>query len=219
MIENEKHLRDILSVLQEEDVLNNVILIGSWCLLFFKYLFNDYNPTVRTTDIDFYVPDVKSFKTKYGLVDSLKEINYDIIQDALTHKSSFISPDGFELEFLTKLNRYQLACVKLGNTGIYAESLSFVDIFSWNYIEFDYQGLKVKTASPATYILQKLLVNKFRKQGKAEKDVESIKNLLNYVKVNKQFNNELINLFNTLPKKWKKTILETASKNNIVLFD
>ena len=120
MIENEKHLRDILSVLHEEGVLNNVILIGSWCLLFFKYLFNDYNPTVRTTDIDFYVPDVKSFKTKYGLVDSLKEINYDIIQDALTHKSSFISPDGFELEFLTKLNRYQLACVKLGNTGIYA---------------------------------------------------------------------------------------------------
>ena len=94
-----------------------------------------------------------------------------------------------------------------------------MDIFSWNYIEFDYQGLKVKTASPATYILLKLLVNKFRKQGKAEKDVESIKNLLNYVKVNKQFNNELINLFDTLPKKWKKTILETASKNNIVLFD
>lgn len=216
MVNNEKELKEVLTVLDNEGILSNAILIGSWCLFFYKYVFEHFEATVRTTDIDFFVPKPKSIKEKNGLVNSLKEINYDLIHDTLTHKSSFISPDGFELEFLTKLNRENLACVKLGNTDVYAESISYVDIFVGNYIEVNYDGLSLKVASPSSYILQKLLINRKRK-GKGEKDIESIKNVLLYIGASRNFKEELKNLFNSLPRKWKKEILRTAKLNDVDL--
>lgn len=217
MIENEKQLKEILVILEKEGILGNIVLIGSWCLLFYKSIFINFEPTVRTTDIDFFVPNPRAIKEKNNIIASLKEINYDIVRDTLTSKSTFISPDGFELEFLTKINREQLACLKLGNTNIYAESLPYLTIFSGNYIEIDYDGIKVKVASPASYILQKLLINSSRKDKK-EKDIESIKNVLSFVKESRKYNDELNSLYNSLPKNWQKKINQTTSQNNIQLF-
>ncbi len=36
----------------------------------------------------------------------------------MTNKSRFVSPDGFEVEFLAKLNRDGFSCVRLGSSGI-----------------------------------------------------------------------------------------------------
>ena len=216
MLNNEKELKEILSVLNKEGILTNTILIGSWCLLFYKYVFEHFEPTVRTTDIDFFVPNPKAIKEKNGLINSLKEINYDLVRDTLTNKSTFISPDGFELEFLTKLNRSNLVCVKLGNTNVYAESISYLDIFVGNYIEVNFESINLKVASPSSYVLQKLLINEQRK-AKSEKDMESIKNVLLYIGASRKFKNELKNLFDSLPRKWQKEILKTAKRNNIDL--
>ena len=214
MIENEKHLKEVLSVLQKEGILDNVILIGSWCLLFYKYVFDNFEPTIRTTDIDFYVPDSKKIKARNGVIKSFKDINYDIIYDSITHKSMFISPDGFELEFLTKLNRENLACIRLGNTGIFAESLPYVDIFTGNYIEINYEGIKLKVASPASYVIQKLLINNAR-GDKKQKDIESIKHVVFYIGASIKYCDELSTLFKSLPKKWKQKVKLTVLENNI----
>ena len=163
------------------------------------------------------MPNPKAIKDKGGLMNSLKSLNFDMIHDTLTLKSSFISPDGFELEFLTKLNRDNLSAVKLGNTGIYAESLSYLEIFSGNYISVNYDGIKVNVASPASYILQKLLVHENRKDKK-EKDIQSINHVLSYVNSSKIYLNELRTLFDSLPKKWQRKILGISFDNNIVLF-
>lgn len=217
MKENEQHLKQTLRVLAEENVLQNVVIIGSWCLLFYKHVFDDFSPLIMTFDIDFFVPNPKSIKEKTGLIKSLKEINFDVIRDTLTNKSIFISPEGFELEFLTKVNRDQLTCVKLGNTGIYAETLSYVDYFYSDYIVVEYDDLKVNVASPASYVLQKLLINKDRKD-KREKDIESIRHVLEYIKASKKYYTEMRNLYNSLPRKWKNTIDKTALENKIELF-
>ena len=129
MTENENKIKQILEVLMDEGILDNVVLIGSWCLSFYKYIFDNFKSTIRTTDIDFYVPNSKSIKEKNNTIVSLRNINYDLVLDTITNKTTFISPDGFEIEFLTKLNRNRYACIKLGNTSIYAESLSYIEIF------------------------------------------------------------------------------------------
>lgn len=215
MIKNEQQLKNILLVLQKENILENTILIGSWCLLFYKYIFENFSPTVRTSDIDFYVPNAKSINEKDNLVRSLKMINFDPTYDILTNKTKFISPDGFELEFLTKLNRNNSPCVQLGNTKIYAESISYLEIYSANYIEVNYDGILVKVASPASYILQKLLINQRRTPEKQEKDIESIKNVLPYILISKKYSAELKGLFESLPKKWKKKIVDIINQNDI----
>jgi predicted nucleotidyltransferase len=50
---------EILKVFSEVGLLNHIILIGSWCLFFYQYLFLNFVPRLRTTDIDFYLPDAK----------------------------------------------------------------------------------------------------------------------------------------------------------------
>lgn len=214
MIENENKLKELLEVLEKEGILYDIVLIGSWALLFYKQIFDDFEPLIRTTDIDFYVPNTKAIKETNNTIETLKEINYDIIVDLLTKKSTFISPDGFEIEFLTKLNRGSLTCVKLGNTGIYAESLPYVDIFSNNYIDVTFGGLILKVASPSSYVLQKLLISKARKNKQA-KDIESVKHVLKYIKTSKKSVNELASLFSSLPLKWQKRILSVAKENGI----
>ena len=62
MESNEQHLIEILKVLESEGTLQNSILIGSWCLLFYKYVFENFEPTIRTTDIDFLIPNPKAIK-------------------------------------------------------------------------------------------------------------------------------------------------------------
>ena len=217
MIENERQLKEVLNVLNEEGILNKAIIIGSWCLLFYKYIFDNFEPTVRTTDIDLYVPNPKSVKENGSVVDSLKDINYDLVHDSCTSRTFFVSPDGFEIEFLTKLNRNQLPTIQLGNTGIHAESISYVEIFSGSYIEVNYVDILVKVASPASYVIQKLLINEDRKDKK-EKDIESIKHVLFYVNVSQKYLDELVDLYNSLPAKWKKKINRVAKNNDIDLF-
>lgn len=217
MIYNEKHLKEILLVLNEDNILKDTILIGSWSLLFYDKVFLDFEPEVRTTDLDFYVPNAKAIVSNGGLTDSLKELNYEMVMDTLTSKTTFASVDGFELEFLTKLNRSGLSCVKLGNTGIYAESLSYIEIFTGNYIEVDYEGMKVKVASPASYILQKLLINDKRPDVKKEKDIQSIKKVLFYVKASSKSFEELTTLYDSLPKTWKKKINKITKESEIDL--
>lgn len=218
MTENEQHLNQILKALNDTNILDNLILIGSWSLLFYRKTFLNFIPSIRTTDLDFYVPDVKKVKETNKVINSLKELNYDVVYDVLSSKTRFISPDGFELEFLTKQSRNNLHCIKVGNTGIFAEALPYVDIFTGNFIEVDFDGLMVKVASPTSFILQKLLINSERKE-KAEKDMRSIKEVLTFVKASRKMTGELKELYDSLPKSWKKKINKALLDNEIVLFE
>ena len=219
MHENETKLKEIFEVLNKEGFLSNLIIIGSWCLLFYKNIFDNFNPTIRTTDIDFYVPNTKTIKERYNIIRSLKNINYDHINDILTNKTIFISPDGFELEFLTKLNRSGLSCVRIGKTSIYAESMPYLDLFNFHYMEIDFFGMNIKVASPTSYVLQKLLVNKSRKGDKQEKDIESVKWVLVFIKASKKYYEELNTLFKGFPLKWQKQIIKTCNIYQIKLFE
>ncbi len=201
----------ILSVFDQAGFLNDVILIGSWCLVFYQQIFEGFSPLVRTTDIDFYVPDVKKPSSDCNLISALREINYDHISDTLTNKSKFISPDGFEIEFLTKLYRQGESTITIGKTGINAESLSYVELFSQHYMEVKRNGLSLKIASPSAFVLQKLLIND-RRGLKAEKDLQAIQYVLGFLVLSKKQTADFLSIWNNLPKKWKAKILK-VSKN------
>lgn len=214
-IENEEKLDQIIQAFSEAGFLDDVILIGSWCLPFYAEILEGFTPTVRTTDIDFYVPDSKRANAE-NLSSRLKEINYDHFQDTMTSKSRFVSPEGFEIEFLAKLNREGLSCVRLGASGIYAESLSYVDIYGANYIEAKRGGLSFKVASPSAFAIQKILIND-KRGAKAEKDAEAIDYVLLFIKASKKSGIEFYSLFDSLPKKWQKKILDYVKRRNVTL--
>lgn len=213
-IENENKLNEIIQAFSDAGFIDDVILIGSWCLSFYVEIFEGFEPTVRTTDIDFYVPDSKRANAT-DLSERLRSINYDHFQDSMTSKSRFVSPEGFEIEFLAKLNRKGLSCVRLGTSGIFAESLSYVELFG-NYIEIKRNGIMVKVASPSAFVIQKILIND-RRGNKAEKDSQAIDYVLPFINASHKSRLEFYELFDKLPRKWKKTIEDYCNRRDVAL--
>lgn len=208
---------DIIKTLNQTGLLDHLILIGSWAMFFYKEIFPNFTPTIRTTDLDFFVPYIKTSIENKSTIKALKEIRYEVVSDTLTNRTTFISPDGFELEFLTHLNRKRLDSIKIGNTDIYAESLSHLDIFATSYIEVKYKGIKIKIASPASFVLQKLLINDRRDDNKKQKDLDSVRLVLSYIRTSPSHERELYKVLSELGKKQRNRILKVASDNSIVL--
>lgn len=217
MKKNQDKMLDIIKALNQTGLLNHLILIGSWTMFFYKEIFPNFTPTIRTTDLDFYVPHAKTSIENGSTIKALKEIRYEMRNDILTNRTTFISADGFELEFLTNLNRKQLDCVKIGNTDIYAESLPYLDIFIPNYVEVAYQGIKIKIASPASFVLQKFLINSERDKSKKQKDLEAALLVFSYIKDDPKYLKELKDVFLKLSKKQRNRVLKVASANSIDL--
>jgi hypothetical protein len=59
MEENYKLLSAVLQRLQDSGALEKLILTGSWCQYYYRIMFNASLeiPLIRTTDIDFLVPN------------------------------------------------------------------------------------------------------------------------------------------------------------------
>ncbi len=66
MIKNYALCNEVLKRFRDSGILENIIVIGSWCIYFYKDYFReiDYNSLIRTRDIDFLVPIPKRWKTK-----------------------------------------------------------------------------------------------------------------------------------------------------------
>ena len=56
MEENYELLAKVLNELQRQEVLSELVLVGSWCQYYYRILFNDAPevPLVRTVGVDFF---------------------------------------------------------------------------------------------------------------------------------------------------------------------
>lgn len=65
----------VLKRFYDTGILNEVILVGSWCMYFYKEYFSPekYNPSIRTKDIDFLIPLPLRSKKKIDIVELLRK--------------------------------------------------------------------------------------------------------------------------------------------------
>ncbi|AIO19242.1 hypothetical protein KQ51_01365 [Candidatus Izimaplasma bacterium HR1] len=173
-ISYEDKLLEIIKAFGESGILENVIVIGSWATYFYVKIFVGFIPSIRTLDFDCYIPKTKNIKVLKSVSETLKPINFDQVFDSGTEKSKFISPDGFEIEFLAKLKRNQNNIVKVDSLGVNAEQLGNLELFDKGFITVNFEGCNVKVASPSAYVLQKVLISGKRSEEKKLKDLESI---------------------------------------------
>lgn len=217
MIEYENEMIKIISALKEGNFLSHCVISGSWCMYFYTYIFEEFIPPIATTDLDLFLPSVSKIKDS-NLTKILADLDYLREDDCLSGKTKFYSKDGFEIEFLTLPNRTMSNVVKIKANNIGAEALPKMAPAGWNYIQVDFNGLTINVASPVSFVLQKLLINNERKdEYKKQKDLDAIKYVLRFIKASNKYSKELKDSLDTYPKKWKKTILETASNNGIDL--
>ena len=71
---------EILRRLDKTGVLKNIVLIGSWCMLFYKEYFKKqkYIPSIKTRDIDFLIPMPSKLKTKVDIPELLRDLGFII---------------------------------------------------------------------------------------------------------------------------------------------
>ncbi len=65
----------VLMHFHDAGILEEIILVGSWSMYFYKEYFSPekYNPSIRTKDIDFLIPLPLRFKKKIDIVELLRK--------------------------------------------------------------------------------------------------------------------------------------------------
>ena len=214
MINFEDKMFSIINALYKSKLLEKCIISGSWAMYFYKEIFEDFIPPIATTDFDIFLPKISSIKD--GDINSLLiDMEYLRDDDYLSGKTKYFSKDGFEIEFLTLPDKTMEKVIRIKTIGIGAEALPKMKIITWNYITIKYDKYAINVPSPASYCLQKLLINKDRKEEKKKKDIDAVKYVLGYISVSKKYREEFIDSYNKSPKKWKKIIKETMLANDL----
>lgn len=211
----EKELKTLLKTLNDCGLLENIIIIGSWALFFYKQMYCDFQSQLMTTDLDLYIPNKRNLKT-CNITNELRHNSYIRYDDFLSNKTIFVSDKDFKIEFLTKYDRTMNNSINIEKINIYAEALNYISLLEINEISVNYKEYKVRVPNPASFVLHKLLISKDRSEEKQLKDLDSILYIVDKFKNSLDFKSTISLTFKELPKKWKKKIIQTVEKYEIV---
>jgi len=202
-------LLKVLKILQQQGVLKDLVVGGSWCLYFYKFFFHRKKAiaTLRTRDIDFIVPEPKSLKTKIDLPELLKSLGFVIDFQGRGGFIRLVHPEFF-IEFLVP--EKGRACSKaypLPSLKVNAQPLRFLDVLYIKTIGVDFKGVKLALPHPACFLLHKIIIYKRRpRRDKRLKEIEQIKRLSNFLQNQDNFRSVKRN-FAKLHPKWQTRVL------------
>jgi hypothetical protein len=202
---------EVLRRLEGVGVLKHLILVGSWCIPFYRDYFKDvkYSLTVRTRDIDLLVPRPSQIRTKVDVFELLKDLEFIIGFRGAEGYIKLEQPD-LMIEFLVpEKGRGSDAPFPLPQLGINAQPLRFLDFLAENTIRVNVEEVTLALPHPVNFALQKLLiVPRRQKEEKATKDRIAAIEILKAV-INKGEANLIKGVFHSTPGTWQKRIIRT----------
>ncbi len=199
---------EVLRRLEKVKVLNNIVLIGSWCIPFYKEYFSKvaYISSIRTRDIDLLVPNPAKIKIKVDLPNLLKDLGFIV---GFYGRKGYIKLEHPELiiEFLVpERGRGIDKPYPLTQLGLNAQALRFLDFLSANLIRLNIEGVSVSLPHPVNFALHKLIISPRRKNSeKTTKDREAAIKILGAV-IDKGETEAIKEVFDSIPKKWQRKI-------------
>ena len=203
---------EVLKRIQKAGVLSEIIVIGSWCIYFYKDYFSDvdYSSSIRTRDIDFLVPVPFKFENKVDIPELLKDLGF-IIDFHIKGSIRLIHPELI-IEFLVpERGRGREKPYPLPQLGLNAQSLRFLDFLIENSMIFKIHNLKLNLPHPAAFALHKLIVSSRRhKEEKRHKDKAGAIQILNSL-IAKGEEDTIKRLFNSMPKKWQAKVIKALN--------
>ncbi|MDP2939481.1 MAG: GSU2403 family nucleotidyltransferase fold protein [Candidatus Omnitrophota bacterium] len=203
---------EILRRFNNAGILNDFILIGSWCVYFYKEYF--YNipfidqATIKTRDIDFLIDNPSRIKEEVNIPELLKDLGFVTMIRGTRGYLKLDHPD-LVLEFLVpEKSRGTDKPVPLPKLGMNAVALRFLSFLSAKTIRVKVENFYLTSPHPANFALHKLIISQRRfKEEKAIKDrntaVQILKALINKGEI------EIIRkVFASVPVKWQKKIIK-----------
>jgi hypothetical protein len=198
----------VLDQLNEANVLDGVVIVGSWCMLFYERYFNtpDYRASIRTRDLDIAIPMPPRFSTKVDMGGLLGRLGFVVDFQGRDGYIRFLHPDLI-VEFLVpERGRAAQKPFQVPMLGINAQPLRFLDLLLGDTISVPFQSLSVRLPHPANFALHKLLISSRRQNEKGERDREQAVAVLRALHAAGQ-DIRLLAVFAALPGKWKALIM------------
>jgi len=207
--EQQKEALRLLKLLHDNDILNHVVLIGSWAEYVYAQagVLPGFTMTLRTIDIDFLVKNLRRPTEPISLPALAKEEGYTVAHDVLMDTTKFFTPGGLEIEFLIPQKGSGVDKILETNLGVNAQALRHLGAIVDNSITVNFLGMKVQVPCPEIYVLTKMIINSDRRASKQRKDMNSVVKLLPFIDFKK-----LDALFAASTKKEKVRVHEFLEK-------
>lgn len=203
---------EILRRFHKEGILDDLILIGSWCVYFYKEYFSNVpyieQATIRTRDVDFLVDKPAKIKHSVNVPELLKDLGFVTIFKGREGYLKLDHPD-LMLEFLVpERGKGTSKPVPLTKLGMNAVALRFLSLLSENVIKIKVENFNISLPHPANFALHKLIIFQRRfKEDKAIKDRNAAVEILRAL-INKSESVTIKHIFNSLIPKWQKKIIK-----------
>lgn len=206
---------EVLRRLKNTGVLDKVILIGSWCVPFYRDYFTEqkFIPTIRTRDVDLLIPVPSKIQSKIDVPELLKDLGFVV---------GFKGPKGYIklehpdliVEFLVpEKGRGLDGPFPLPKLGLNAQALRFLNLLSSNVIRVEIEGVSISLPHPVNFALHKLIISKRRENPEKKlRDRESALRILRALSDKGETDN-VKNLFDSLPQKWQKKIVDVLEES------
>ncbi|MFC1645991.1 GSU2403 family nucleotidyltransferase fold protein [Candidatus Omnitrophota bacterium] len=201
---------EVLRRFNKHKLLDDVILIGSWCIPFYKDYFSQvkYTTYIKTRDVDFLIPNPHKIRASVDIPGLLKDLGFVI---GYKGSKGYIKLEHSDLivEFLSlEKGKGTDRPVEIPKLGINAVALRFLSLLTYNNIKVKVDDFKLSLPHPANFALHKLIIFQRRlKQDKAIKDRNAAIQILKAL-INKKETGKIKQVFDFIPKKWQKKILE-----------
>lgn len=199
---------EVLRRLDKAGVLKHIVLVGSWCMLFYKSYFASakYAPILKTRDVDLLIPQPSAIRTKTDVAELLKDLGFVV---GFTGAQGYIRLEHPELivEFLVpEKGRPSDKPYPVPQLGVNAQALRFLELLARDTITAKVKDLSVTLPHPAHFALHKLLILQRRgKPEKIQKDKDAAIRILEALS-GKGERDCVKKVFNSLPSGWQKRI-------------
>lgn len=221
MASQSKLCREVLSRMRDAGLLDDLILVGSWCLPAYRDYFSGTGRvrTLRTRDLDFLVPIPSKLRAKVDVVELLDDLGF-ITGHRGTQGYMILEHPELSVEFLVpERGRGTDHAVDLPMLGVNAQPLRFMDVALMNVMQAELHGVTIRVPHPACFVLHRLLVAPRRRKEEGRlRDREIAVNVMDLLMAK----GEIVcvsNFFETFPASWRKTIigeLKLADREDLI---
>lgn len=212
---------EVLRRLDKAGVLQDVVLVGSWCTLFYRDFFGQerFVAPLKTRDMDLLIPRPSTVKAKVDVAGLLRDLGFVV---GFTGSKGYIRLEHPELivEFLVpERGRAADKPYPLPALGLNAQALRFLDFLAQDTITATVDGVCVRLPHPANFALHKLVVLSRRTdRAKQAKDKEAAIRVLEAL-IDTGQADSISRAFDAMPQRWqtkaKKQLTEPLDKKVI----
>jgi hypothetical protein len=175
MSDQSELLYRILKRFEEEQILGNVMIVGSWCMFFYKHHYEkgEILPPLRTRDVEFDVNLLRRARGGVSVVKLLQELGF--ISDMKGSGFTTLSSPELIVEFLVpEKGKGSADPLIIKAFELNAQPIRYLNLLEEQVITISYRDLEVLVPHPAWFAIHKLIISQRRPEKQKNKSDNDI---------------------------------------------